>query len=221
MRLCKVTITYEGDEVCNESSLIICNHNAVLDALVTWDVGLRAGTIGAVRYVAKKEVLDIPVFNSVFKETGTIFLERVPGGNDEMTIHSSVKEILSDPREQCIVLFPEGHRFTHERHTEACAIAQRKKLPEPRHVLLPRIGAYKAIFEGVKEKLEALYVVTIAYPQGVPSWWRALSGKGCLIHYRVQRIPVREIPDDYDHHQAHLYALFSEMDEWITKTCET
>ena len=64
-------------------------------------------------------------------------------------------------------MFPEGTRFTPEKHKASMAVAREKGLPELKHHLLPRTRGFVAGLPYLKGKVPAIYDVNVAFPKYV------------------------------------------------------
>ncbi len=82
------------------SFVLVANHQSLIDILA-----LLAWFPRPVRFVAKKELLKIPVFGYALKNGGHILIDRQQGGQ---TVRKAVEVANSGI---CIVFFAEGHRF--------------------------------------------------------------------------------------------------------------
>jgi 1-acyl-sn-glycerol-3-phosphate acyltransferase len=102
------------------------------------------------------------------------------------------RDDLKTTREACekfklipttVINFVEGTRFTPAKHA-----AQQSPY---RHLLKPKIGGLGIALASMGEQFEALLDVTIAYPQGTPTFWHLLNGSLGAVTVRVRQ---REIP---------------------------
>lgn len=90
-------------------ALICPNHSSYLDIIF---LSLAFGRRHFLRYVAKKELVRIPVFGWLLKKSGTIFI-----GRGESDI-AAIKEIMTALKKGYkLVIFPEGTRMKDESAT--------------------------------------------------------------------------------------------------------
>jgi lysophosphatidic acid acyltransferase/lysophosphatidylinositol acyltransferase len=64
-----------------------------------------------------------------------------------------------------LTMFPEGTRFTPDKHKASMVVAREKGLPELKHHLLPRTRGFVAGLPYLKGKVPAIYDVTVAFPK--------------------------------------------------------
>lgn len=85
-----------------------------------------------------------------------------------------------------IVNFVEGTRFTAEKHED-----QRSPY---RHLLRPRIGGISFVIASMAEQLEAMYDVTIVYPNRDVTMWQYASNRLPWVKISIRRL---EIPTEF------------------------
>ena len=88
--------------------------------------------------------------------------------------------------------FAEGTRYTAEKHATQASPYQ--------HLLKPKTGAIAMALEAMGAKFHALVEVTIAYPDGIPSFWDYLCGRLPRVAVRVRQleIPPELCAGDYE-----------------------
>jgi 1-acyl-sn-glycerol-3-phosphate acyltransferase len=98
-----VRVRFEGLENISQlkSFVLVSNHQSLIDILA-----LLAYFPLPVRFVAKKELLKIPLFGYALKNGGHIVVDRQQGGQ---AVRKAVEVANSGI---CIVFFAEGHRFS-------------------------------------------------------------------------------------------------------------
>jgi 1-acyl-sn-glycerol-3-phosphate acyltransferase len=103
MRTAGVKLELEGlENIENLSSFVlIANHQSMFDIMALLGYFPRP-----VRFVAKKELLKIPLFGYALKNGGHIVIDRQSGGQEVRKAIDIAKSGL------CIVFFAEGHRFS-------------------------------------------------------------------------------------------------------------
>lgn len=119
--------------------------------------------------------LDFPFMRRHSKE----YLERHPEqkGRDLETTREKCERFRPTPTS--IIIFPEGTRNTPVKH-----LAQESP---HRHLLRPRAGGVGFVLGAMGDQLNALIDVSLAYPDGIPTFWEFLSGR------------VREVIVDVQH----------------------
>ncbi|KAF7840915.1 putative 1-acyl-sn-glycerol-3-phosphate acyltransferase 5 [Senna tora] len=108
----KTKVVFSGDKVpSKERILLIANHRTEVDWMYLWDLALRKGCIGYIKYILKSSLMRLPVFGWAFHILEFIPVER-KWEVDASTMHSMLST-FKDPRDPLwLVLFPEGTDFT-------------------------------------------------------------------------------------------------------------
>jgi len=103
IRTAGIKVEFQGlENIQNLSSFVlIANHQSMFDIMA-----LLAYFPRTVRFVAKKELLKIPLFGYALKNGGHIVIDRQTGGQEVRKAVEVAKSGL------CIVFFAEGHRFS-------------------------------------------------------------------------------------------------------------
>jgi len=118
--------------------------------------------------------------------------------------------------------FTEGTRFTPAKHA-----AQGSPY---RHLLKPRTGALALALHAMGRQFHSLLDVTLVYPDGVPTFWQFLCGRGTRVVMRVRQLPIPVAFCDGDYERdpefraaLHdwLHALWAEKDREIDHLLQT
>jgi len=124
IRTAGVKVAMEGLENLDHvgSFVLVANHQSLFDILAVLAYFPRP-----VRFIAKKELLKIPIFGFALKKGDHIVIDRKQGGQ---AIRKAVEVAQSG---MCIVFFAEGHRFSdnqvHRFNPGAAWLALLTKLP--------------------------------------------------------------------------------------------
>jgi 1-acyl-sn-glycerol-3-phosphate acyltransferase len=90
-----------------------------------------------------------------------------------------------------IMNFLEGTRFTPVKH-------DRQKSPFT-HLLKPKAGGIAFVLGAMGDCLNSLLNITIAYPQGIGSFWDFLCGRVTEIRVHIEKMAIpRHILGDYE-----------------------
>lgn len=125
IRTCGITVEIEGLENLRglKSFILVANHQSFFDIFA-----ILAYMPGDTRFVAKKELMKIPVVGYAIAHNGHVIVDRQGGGR-------SIRRALDAAREGSypICVFAEGHRFNdghvHEFNEGAAWLATMAKLP--------------------------------------------------------------------------------------------
>ena len=165
--------------------LVSSNHQTWVDILVLQRI--FHGRIPFLKFFLKRELIWVPVIGLAWWALDFPFMKRGRG-------HGAQSADLKTTREACekfkriptsVINFVEGTRFTPAK--------QAAQSSPYRHLLKPKIGGLGIALATMGEQFEALLDVTIAYPQGTPTFTDLLCGRLHAVTVRVQR---REIPPE-------------------------
>lgn len=193
-------IVFSGDELPTradglpESAFVFSNHSSWTDWSILFALAQKQHALSYVKFFAKNSVQYIPAFGLGMKLLGFIFLSR-DFEKDKKTMAKSFSFLKSMHHPAWLFSFLEGHRFSKKLLKESQEYAKNNKRPLLNHVLLPRYKGFQATIEAMKDKLDAVYDVTLGYPDRVPSLVDLVAGdKEWDIHVHVSRIPIADVP---------------------------
>lgn len=118
----RTKVVFSGDCVpSKERVLVIANHRTEVDWMYLWDLALRKGCLGHIKYVLKSSLMKLPIFGWGFH-----ILEFVPLVRkwevDEPVLRQKLST-LSDPQHPLwLAIFPEGTDFTYYPALFTCPI---------------------------------------------------------------------------------------------------
>lgn len=109
----KTKVVISGDSVPSAKRvLVIANHRTEVDWMYLWDLALRNGCVGSLRYILKSSLMRLPVFGWVFH-----VMELIPVERKLKTAELRRRKMLctyQDPQAPLwLALFPEGTDFTY------------------------------------------------------------------------------------------------------------
>ena len=182
-RACPVPWQIRGVEGLNPRGwyLVSSNHQSWVDILVLQ----RSfhGRIPFLKFFLKRELIWVPVIGLAWWALDFPFMRRGRGSGrgDFATTRRSCEKFKRVPT--AVTNFVEGTRFTAAKHA-----AQSSSY---RHLLEPRSGGLGVALATMGEQFEAMFDVTIVYPEGTPSFWTLLCGRMGAVTVDVRR---RAIP---------------------------
>lgn len=108
----KTKVVFSGDTApARERILLIANHRTEVDWMYLWDLALRKGRLGYIKYILKSSLMKLPIFGWGFHILEFISVER-RWEADELTLHRMLST-FEDPQDPLwLALFPEGTDFT-------------------------------------------------------------------------------------------------------------
>lgn len=124
-----------------------------------------------------------------------LFLER-SWAKDENTLRSGMQNLKDYPRPFWLALFVEGTRFTPAKLLAAQEYAASQGLPVPKNVLIPRTKGFVSAVSNMRSFVPAIYDCTVNVPtdQPSPTMLRILKGQSSVVHVRIKRHLMKELP---------------------------
>jgi 1-acyl-sn-glycerol-3-phosphate acyltransferase len=201
--------------------MVVANHQSWVDILVLQRIFHRK--IPFLKFFLKKELLWFPILGQAWWALDFPFMRRHTPGFLKRHPHLRGKD-LEITRKACekfktipvsVMNFVEGTRFSEEKHG-------RLKSPYT-HLLRPKAGGLAYTLSAMGRQMDRILDVTIAYPDGVKSFWRFLCGEVKEIKVRVKALEITpELQGDYFNDreyrirfQGWLNALWTEKDHCI------
>lgn len=108
----KTKVVFTGESVpSNERVLLIANHRTEVDWMYLWDLALRKGQLGYIKYVLKSSLMKLPVFGWSFHIMEFISVER-KWEVDESRMRQMLSSFKNRQDPLWLAVFPEGTDFT-------------------------------------------------------------------------------------------------------------
>lgn len=213
----KTKVVLSGETVpSKERVLLIANHRTEVDWMYLWNLALRKGCLGYIKYILKSSLMKLPVFGWGFHIMEFISVER-RWKVDESTMHHMLAT-FKDPEDPLwLALFPEGTDFTEQKCIRNQKYAAENGLPIFKNVLLPKTKGFCACLEELRGTLDAVYDVTIGYKYRCPSFLdNAFGVDPSEVHIHIRRIPLADIPKSEDEVAAWLMDTFCAKDQLLS-----
>ncbi|PKA49615.1 putative 1-acyl-sn-glycerol-3-phosphate acyltransferase 4 [Apostasia shenzhenica] len=209
-KLNKTKVIFSGDRVPSmERVLLFANHRTEVDWMYLWNLALRKGCLGYIKYVLKSSLMKLPVFGWGFQ-----ILEFVPVERNWTIDEPIIRRKLStfkDPRDP----------LCEQKCMRSQHYAAERSLPVLKNVLLPKTKGFYACLEALRESLDAVYDITIAYKHSCPTFLdNAFGVDPAEVHIHVRRILPHEIPDSEEDVAAWLMDRFKTKDRLLSDFTE-
>ncbi|XP_065847156.1 probable 1-acyl-sn-glycerol-3-phosphate acyltransferase 4 [Euphorbia lathyris] len=188
-------IVFSGDSVPEkERVMIIANHRTEVDWMYLWNLALRKGCLGCIKYMLKSSLMKLPIFGWAFHGMEFISVER-KWEIDEPVMRQMLST-FKDPQDSLwLALFPEGTDYTEQKCLRSQKFAAEVGLPVLKNVLLPKTRGFCVSLEVLRNSLDAVYDLTIAYKHQLPTFLDNVFGIDPEeVHIHIRRIPVEDIP---------------------------
>jgi len=199
----------------HENALLIMNHSNELDWFVGWVLADQVNILGNAKLFIKKAVEWIPIIGWAWKFGEIGFLER-NWEKDKSTMDSFVQNIKEYADPVWLLFFPEGTRFTAEKHAVSMDFAAKAGLPHLKHLLVPRTKGFYAITQQLRGKFDAVYSATLCFNTKLgafPSLANVFLGKPVFGEVFLERIPFEDIPTDVNESSEWLLRSFIHRDK--------
>lgn len=172
----ELSIKVEQPLATHKKYIVICNHRSWADILVLQNT-LR-GVIGPLKFFTKSQLIWLPGLGVAMWFLGFPYVRRK--GADGATLAKSCEGFKQHP--VGVLNFLEGTRFTKEKH-------QRFE-SQHNHLLPPKTGGLAHVLGQLGNQIDQILDVTIAYPDGTPSFWEFLKGETGRIFVDINGYPV-------------------------------
>ncbi|KAI0525288.1 hypothetical protein KFK09_004681 [Dendrobium nobile] len=105
-------VVFSGDSVpSKERVLLFANHRTEVDWMYLWDLALRKGCLGSIKYVLKSSLMKLPVFGWGFQVLEFISVER-KWEIDESMMRRKLSTFKDTRDSLWLAVFPEGTDYT-------------------------------------------------------------------------------------------------------------
>ncbi|KAG0470140.1 hypothetical protein HPP92_016840 [Vanilla planifolia] len=213
----RTKVVFSGDRVpSKERVLLFANHRTEVDWMYLWNLALRKGCLGSIKYVLKSSLMKLPVFGWGFHILEFISVER-KWEIDEPRMLKKLSTFKDAKDPLWLVVFPEGTDYTEQKCIRSQMYAAENNLPILRNVLLPKTKGFYACLETLRESLDAVYDITITYKHRYPNFLdNAFGVDPAEVHINIQRILPREIPKSENDVSTWLMERFRFKDQLLT-----
>jgi len=200
--------------------IVMLRHTSVGDVVFApVFIGIAAGL--QLRYVAKNELRGDPAFDVIGGRLGSCWVKR--SSDDPAREIDNVCHLLeSFGRDQAIVLFPEGTRFTPTKRNELRGRLAGRLPPDLvvqaralRNLLPPRLGGPVALLE--RNPGADVILVNHAGYEGASTFSDLIEGRavGAQVKVEFRRVAYADLPKGREALTHWLFDRWTEMDAWI------
>lgn len=212
-----IEIEITGDSLpSDDNAMLLPNHQNIADIPVLLSIAKRKKRLGDMKWFMKDIIKYIPGPGWGMHFLDGIFLRR-NWADDKENIEATFARIKRYNVPIWLVSFLEGTRVTNVKLVESKKFASKRNLPEPRHLMIPRTKGFLATMEGLRDHLDAIYDITIAYPTGIPSLWQMIKGDVKKVCIHIRRYEIEKLPTEDNALEAWLYEMFAEKDKLLER----
>lgn len=208
-----------------EHILTIMNHKFDIDWLIAWILAERLQMLGNTKIYGKQILKYVPLIGWAWYFTESIFLKR-QWDYDKKIIQKDLQQATDYPEGYYVtlLLFPEGTRFTEEKHKASLEVCKAKGYPLLKHVLLPRPKGFIVSIQGLKGHFPTILNCTVGFSKDgpAPTLMSVIQGKSLIGHFHAERIPIDSVPTETDEACANwLRELFKRKDDIYEEFVQT
>lgn len=215
-----------------ENVVYLSNHQSTADWIIADMLAIRQNALGHVRYVLKDGLKWLPLYGWYFSQHGGVYVKRSANFDEKaMKKKLSSQTRLSTP--MYLVIFPEGTRYNPELKkviSDSQVFAAKQGLAVLNHILTPRMKASHVAIETMREHLDAVYDITVAYEgtltadgqrHPAPTMPEFLCKECPRVHIHISRVDIKEIPAEPDFFRRWLHERFEIKDKLLTTFYES
>eukprot|EP00755_Sulcionema_specki_P015792 Sspe_Gene.9890::Locus_3325_Transcript_3_3_Confidence_0.600_Length_3071::g.9890::m.9890/K13523/AGPAT3_4; lysophosphatidic acid acyltransferase / lysophosphatidylinositol acyltransferase len=206
------------DHYGKENVIILCNHCGDIDWLIGWVTAERHGVLGHTKSYMKSFSKFLPILGWSWWFVEYIFLVR-DWSEDKAVLQRTFKSLNGFPSDLpfWVALFAEGTRQTPQKLKESQDFCRAKGLPVLQHVMWPRTKGFVSSVQEMREKLDAIYCFTIAFPDKdkQASFPGLLQGDHNEIQMCLRRFPLSDLPKDDEGLKQFCCKVYQEKDDFL------
>ncbi len=208
-----IEVRITGDRVpMRENAFVTANHQSIADIMVLFCFSWRCGRVGDIKWFVKDVLKWLPGPGWGMYMLNCVFLKRnwARDKADVMALFSRFKQ-RNIP--VFLVSFLEGTRITSEKLKAAQAFASERGMFVPQRTLVPRTKGFVATLHGLGDHLDAVYDLTLGYPDGVPSLGDCFLRKVRRVDIHVKRYPISDFQGSDADLNAWVFERYREKDQ--------
>jgi len=190
---------------------VIANHQSWVDILAIYHVLNFRVPVG--KFFIKNELLYVPLIGLAVYALDFPFMKRY--SKETLVKHPELRgKDLTTTQKACakyqhypvaVINFLEGTRITPSKHKQTQSSYQ--------HLLKPKSAGAAFVISALGDRMDCVLDMTIAYPQGIPSFWDFCCGRVQVIYIDIK---LRPIPEHFCQSNYESDAEFrQEFQSWI------
>ncbi|XP_014204206.1 lysocardiolipin acyltransferase 1-like isoform X2 [Copidosoma floridanum] len=205
MEVFGMKVVVSGDHVRpNDSAILVMNHRTRVDWNFLWGAIYQACMPSVaehkLKFILKDPIRHIPGPGWIMQMNGFLYITR-QWEEDQGRLSRSLDYLVTLRRRSQLLIFPEGTDLTVSSKGRSDRFAKSRGLPLYEHTLHPKTTGFSYLVRHLRDAdyLDAVYDLTIGYPDFVPQSELDMMIKGKVpseVHFKVQRIPISDIPRD-------------------------
>jgi len=205
-----------------EPAIILGNHRYTHDWLLDFIVADRYSMLGQCKAFVKAEVAKVPFLGWAmwFNEYG--FLSRANAKKDIQTLKEASSHLKDYNEPYWILLYPEGTRFTKEKHSTSIEFGLEHQIQSYENLLIPRSKGFHELTTSLRNsRVKTIYDITFYmdndYDVSINHWLRGQPSNYTAV---ATTIDMDSIPTDAQESKKFLTRLYKEKDELLSQMIE-
>ncbi len=187
-RVVGIELIVIGEPNSHAAPVVICNHQSWFDIPLVQDVISRRGPM--LKFLVKQELVWVPIIGWICLVLNFPRLNRSKKGGAQKADFSIIeKTTKAHGKQGALLIFPEGTRFTRDKHESQQSPYQ--------NLLKPRAGGLRVIKTNT-DPTTPLVDITIDYGVEKPNIWRCLHGNPRRIRITVEHFTLAELDNVED-----------------------
>ncbi len=203
-----------------ENALIIANHQTMADVLTIICMAWRCGRVEDTKFFVKDMMRYVPGPGWGMLFLDCVFVKR-DWTRDKAGIERTFRKFKEEDIPIQLVSFLEGTRQTPEKLAKSQAFARERGLYVPQHTMVPRTKGFVASMHGLRGHIDAVYDLTIGYPDGAPTLVDCYQAQVDRVEIKLDRYPVDELPTDDEALSAWVFERYEAKDKALARLAET
>lgn len=186
-------ILVTGDQTpMEENVILVSNHQQMPDITAIMALARSKKRLGDLKFFVKDIIKWVPGIGWGMLFLDCLFIKR-NWASDAEHIRKTFQKLVDHRVPIWLVSFVEGTRARLPKIKASQEFARGKGLPLLENLLIPRTKGFAATVQGLRNHITAVYDLTIAYEEGVPTLWQYIKGSVQRIHIHVRRFPVEDL----------------------------
>ncbi|XP_003739360.1 1-acyl-sn-glycerol-3-phosphate acyltransferase epsilon [Galendromus occidentalis] len=216
-----------------ESVLVIGNHQVESDYFTIAAAMEESGSLKRLRHVMKESLIWLPFVGAFLVNHGSFFIDRSKLNWDRFERNGTRLATSESPTS--LLIYPEGTTWNNGEEVDGIfqksdALARSCNREPFQHVLFPKHKGFYRLLSKFRNRLDAVYDVTVGYsstrsPEGrrlmAPGMIDFLNGACPDVHFHLRRVSIKDVPQGEEEVRDFLIERFAEKDQLMDEFFKT
>ena len=204
-----------GDDMkVNENAIWVSNHTHAWDFVATCMTAPLHGRIGAMRFLMKEQIKNVPIIGFGLYWMDNIYLKR-NFKEDKEHINMTFRRLRNKWYPFWLVVYPEGTRNRPNKVAESQEYARTHNLPVFEHIVNPRPTGLLVAIQQLRHVVPYIYDITLQYGDDAHIAMVFCPNEGIDIHMNVNVIKMEDVPEDEEEMKEWLNELWKRKDDLV------